>query len=202
MYIKANLLFALFTIHTLPLIANDPLPDDELWELCTTFKKENLPRIKTLIERSNYDINAEVNCQWCGGVTILHATFWWYRWILDAKKREAVRPVLFDTLQLLLEHKANPHVMIPDCLVNDEVMPAQLQDSINSAYLHAKIASDQEVRDLMVKFVPVPQYPTLNIRMSHDSKYIWFENESANKEKMAQRRLLIQKAKIKHAALL
>jgi hypothetical protein len=70
MCIKTNLLFALFAINTLPLIANDPLPDDELWELCTTFKKENLPRIKTLIERPNYNINAEVNCQWCGGVKI------------------------------------------------------------------------------------------------------------------------------------
>lgn len=155
MYTK-NWLFILLNINVaISLMAGKhQAPDDELFQLCVSCDPNNLPAIKTIIETPKYNIDAEVNCSLCGQVTMLHATYWMFRMIESKDTRDAKRPGLLATLELLLEHKANPHIMFNDCLISDQIIPAGFYNTINSMYKHAQIASDTEVMQLLKKYPP------------------------------------------------
>lgn len=211
MQAKKMLFGSVFLLINLALVASDTsLPDDELFRLCIDFKKENLPCIKEIIEHPGYDINAEVNSKYCGSVTMLHATYWFYRWITDDKKRELARPVMKDIVILFLEHKANPHVMFPDCIIEDVTMEALFQDTINSAFKHVHMANDNEVKKLMQHYHSGnPNYPTVHTIMYYDSSFMCLDaiqekTEKAtitkNKEKIlnVQRKLQAEHPLYKH----
>lgn len=89
-----------------------------------------------------------------------------FRMIESKKERDAKKPGLLATLELLLEHKANPHIMFDDCLIDDEVIPAGFYNTINSTYKHAQIASDAEVMQLIKKHYPTePPYGHIPVDM-------------------------------------
>lgn len=147
--------------------------DDEILELCTAYNDfdKNKPRIIELLERPGYNINAELDSHDCGSMTLLHATFMFHRNI-NSNNNPIAKEGLYNIMQLLLDYKANPHIVTKDCTFLDEVMNTAFCRTINSTYKHVQISSDTKIMELLKKYYPsTPQYDPI-----YDVKIWMFDN--------------------------
>ncbi len=117
--------------------------DKHILLLCLTYDENNLPVIKKELEaHQEFNINKGLDTDICGGVTLMHANLWFWRSYYATPEN---RPIFLKTMQLLLDHNADPDVALPECLINDT--PTKLISAyvINNAYQHALFCGENEL---------------------------------------------------------